>query len=614
MTSSGGRNLFQITPKRSQFEDLVPQAEKPQLPGAPAQPNKERYQTGGQLYDKSSFQPDRRLEAAVDAIEAFIDPQTGGWTKSQEMLLQHWRAESQKIANSVRQADSWLESVDAATKNAEKTADVVRLLEKKGEIELARETALNDNTNSFYYWDAVAYDAGRDAAITLRDIGVKDLQHIASLPETERGLYIQKLASGALKGTEHIPSAARAARIDPLMASVTAELKAEANSRAREFKDDIDRRTSTQMLRGAVSEASKLIFADKDGPLVVANIRTGILKQRAFWMTGKGKSGKFATEQLSLSIQNGDLFIDTNQDSWDDWGQAGVGIDTTYFLKSLDGMMVPDGNGGMISLLDAKDSGQMTIRQRIQEYGKKQSALYTAHLKAEETSLSAITKNYKRGIINESNDWDENNPGASYQQIETQRNKVRASIAKDMESNGTLKDLFGDGDIETLLNKAYPLDLLKTPVELRNDVLDAVELSIYEDGDLEIPPDIMRMMTTDDGKLYDVYKDVRKTYRDANKEAFKTNRTLIKNLVRENVISLKGELPVILRDHDGLRVLYAGNSDMRGQAKDLVDAAKAKIFPILEPKFNELLRTKYRAALVAKKDINSEAVQKEIYN
>ena len=51
MTSSGGRNLFQITPKRSQFEDLVPQAEKPQLPGAPAQPNKERYQTGGQLYD-----------------------------------------------------------------------------------------------------------------------------------------------------------------------------------------------------------------------------------------------------------------------------------------------------------------------------------------------------------------------------------------------------------------------------------------------------------------------------------------------------------------------------------------------------------------------------------
>ena len=299
MTSSGGRNQFQITPKRSQYEDLVPQAEKPQLPGAPAQPNKERYQTGGQLYDKSSFQPDRRLQSAVDAIEAFIDPQTGGWTKSQEMLLQHWRGESQNIANQVRSADSWLESVDAATKNAEKTADVVRLLEKKGEVELARETALNDNTNAFYYWDAVAFDAGRDAAITLRDIGVKDLQHIASLPETERGLYIQKLASGALKGTEHIPSAARAARIDPLMASVTAELKAEANSRAREFKDDIDRRTSTQLLRGAINEASKLIFADKDGPQVVSDVRTGILKQRAFWMGTKGKSGKFATEQLS---------------------------------------------------------------------------------------------------------------------------------------------------------------------------------------------------------------------------------------------------------------------------------------------------------------------------
>ena len=614
MTSSGGRNLFQITPKRSQFEDLVPQAEKPQLPGAPAQPNKERYQTGGQLYDKSSFQVDRRLESAIDQIEAFIDPQTGGWTKSQEILLQHWRAESQKIADSVRQSDSWLESVDAATKNAEKTADVVRLLEKKGEIELARETALNDNTNAFYYWDAVAYDAGRDAAITLRDIGVKDLQHIASLPETERGLYIQKLASGALKGTEHIPSAARAARIDPLMASVTAELKAEANSRAREFKDDIDRRTSTQMLRGAVGEASKLIFADKDGPLVVANIRTGILKQRAFWMTSKGKSGKFATEQLSLSIQNGDLFVDTNQDSWDDWGQAGVGIDTTYFLKSLDGMMVPDGNGGMISLLDAKDSGQITIRQRIQEYGKKQSALYTAHLKAQETSLSAITKNFKRGIINESNDWDANNPNATYQQREAQRNKVRASIEKEMESNSALKDLFGDGDLEKLLERAYPLALVKTPPELEADVLEAVSRSIWLDNATEIPPDIMQMITTPNGKYYSVYEDVRRLYREANKEIFKTNKTKVNNLVKENITSLKNELPVILRNHDGLRVLYDGNSDMRGQAKDLVTAAEAKIFPILEPRFKELLRNKYVAAIKAKKDINSQVVQKEIYN
>ena len=100
-------------------------------------------------------------------------------------------------------------------------------------------------------------------------------------------------------------------------------------------------------------------------------------------MRTKGKSGHFATEQLSLSIQNGDLFVDTNQDSWDDWGQPGVGIDTTYFLKSLDGFMVPsDTKGGMIPLLEARDSDNKTIRERIQEYGKVQSAKYTAHLKS----------------------------------------------------------------------------------------------------------------------------------------------------------------------------------------------------------------------------------------
>ena len=33
------------------------------------------------------------------------------------------------------------------------------------EVELAKQNRLNDNTNAFYYWDAVAYDAGRDAFI-----------------------------------------------------------------------------------------------------------------------------------------------------------------------------------------------------------------------------------------------------------------------------------------------------------------------------------------------------------------------------------------------------------------------------------------------------------------
>ena len=614
MTTSGGRNQFQITPKRSQFEDLVSQAERPTLPGAPAQPNKERYQTGGQLYDKSSFQPDRRLESAVADIEAFVDKNSGAWTKSQEMLLQHWKGESQKIANSIRSADSWLDSVDAATKNAQANADVARLLEKKGEVELARQARLNDNTNAFYYWDAVAYDAGRDAAITLRDIGVKDITHIASLPETERGLYIQKLATGALKGTEHIPSAARAARIDPLMASITAELKAEANSKAREFKDDIDRRTSTQVLRGAVGEASKLIFADKDGPQVVADIRTGILKQRSFWMTDRGYSGRFATEQLSKSIQNGDLFVDTDKDTWDDFGQSGVGISASYLLKSLDGMMVPDGNGKMINLLDARDSESISIRDRIKDYEKVQSAKYTAHIKAKETSLSAITKDFKRDIISESNEWDAQNPNASYEDIEKKREQVRAAIETEMESNGALKDLFGAGDVETMLNKAYPLDLIKTPPTLESDILAAVNLSIYDDEDMEIPPDIMEMMTTDNGKYYDVYKDVRKLYRDANTKIFKDNKTKVTNLVKENITSLEGQLPVILRDHPGLTALYGGSNESQKQAKLLVDSAKAKIFPILEPKFKELLKTKYRAALKAKKDINSEVVQKEIYN
>jgi len=409
------------------------------------------------------------------------------------------------------------------------------------------------------------------------------------------------------------------------MSSVTAELKAEANSRAREFKDQIDRQTATQYIRGAVTEASKLIFADKDGPLTVSTLRTGLLKDRLFWMKTKGKSGHFATEQLSLAIQNGDLFVDVAGatdsqgnpigDSWDDWGQVGVGIDTTYFLKSLDGFMVPsDDKGGMIPLLEARDSDDKTIRQRIQEYGKKQSALYTAHLKAKETSLNAITKDFKRDIISKANDWDEKNPGASYTQIEEQRNKVRASIKKEMESNSALKDLFGDGDLEKLLERAYPLALIKTPPVLEADILSAVNRSIWLENDTEIPPDIMQMMTTDDGKYYSVYKDVRKLYRDSNSTIFKNNKNKVNELVKQNITSLKNDLPVILRDHDGLRDLYAGTDESRGQAKDLVDAAKAKIFPILEPKFNELIRNNYIAALKAKKDINSQVVQKEIYN
>ncbi len=614
MTNSGGRNLFKITPKRSQFEDLSPQAERPTLPGTPAQPNKERYQTGGQLFDQSSFQKDNKLGAAVDAIEAFIDPNTGGWTKSQSILGDSWRADSQVIASQLARADSWLESADAALQNSEKNAQITKLLTKKKQIELARENRLNDNTTAFFYWDQVAFDAGRNAAITLKDNAEKDLLYIASLPETERGLYIQQLASGTLKGTEHIPSAARAARIDPIMALISTEIKASANSKARDFKDDQERNVMMQKIRGPLNEASALIFANGQSKEVIADIRKAFIDPRNFLMNNKGRTGPYATNELSLAIQNGLLLGDANNDGWDDIGQPGVGIDASLILKALDGFMVDDGAGGKIAILEAKDVEGKTIKERILKAQSEATSYYTQMVKAKETVRNGFLRDFKASVYKESNNWFELNPQATQEQIVAERLKAEANIDKLLLTNG-LKDILSPKDKKKLLDEAYPIDLLETPVGLKNDILDAAQ-DLINNEILEIPESLMlRMRVGEDpnGKFYDVYSDVRKLFRDARKTTATATRSRLKELVRTDVTGITDQLGTILTESNtSIADMYKGNTDARSRAKTLIDGTVAKVKPLVITRATFLLNQKYRDALAKGLDINDPNLQNQI--
>ena len=614
MTNSGGRNQFQITPKRSQFEDLSPQPERPTLPGAPAQPNKERYQTGGQLFDQSSFQKDNKLGAAVDAIEAFVDPNTGGWTKAQSTILDSWRADSKAIANQLNKADSWLESADAALQNSEKNAKITKLLEKKKEIELARENRLNDNTTAFFYWDQVAFDAGRNAAITLKDNAEKDLLYIASLPETERGLYIQQLAAGTLKGTEHIPAAARAARIDPIMALISSEVKASANSKAREFKDDQERNVVMQKIRGPLNEASALIFANGQSPEVIADIRKAFVDPRNFLMNNKGRTGPYATNELSLAIQNGLLLGDANKDGWDDIGQPGVGLDASLILKALDGYMVDDGAGGKIAILDAKDAEGKTIRDRIIKAQSEATSFYTQMVKAKETVRNGFLRDFKSNVYKDSNNWFELNPNASQEKIAEQRGVAEQNIDKLLLTNG-LSAILSQKDTKKLLDEAYPLELLETPAGLKGDVLDAAQ-ELINNEILEIPESLMLRMRVGeepDGKLYDVYTDVRKLFRTARGTAATTTRNAIKTQVTTDVTSITDQLKTILTESNtDIADMYKGNTDSKGRAKTLIDGTVAKVKPLVATRAKFLLNQKYREAAAKGLDINDPNLQNQI--
>jgi hypothetical protein len=213
MTSS-----FGITPQR-QVRDLVANPERPTAPAEPARPAGIPQQIGGQLLYAASYQPDNRLASTVKSIEDFIG-KGGAFTNVSNILFERQKQEA------YQQAKDLINSEVVAYKDSIENAKETQILKKSGDSELARQNQLRNPWVNFFYYDAKATNAGKDISIQLAGWGKTQAEKLAEIEDPgQRSALIAAKAEEFMQPYKDIPKAFKAAKIDPLLSSVSFDIK-----------------------------------------------------------------------------------------------------------------------------------------------------------------------------------------------------------------------------------------------------------------------------------------------------------------------------------------------------------------------------------------------------
>ena len=212
MTSS-----FGITPQR-QVRDLVAGPVRPTAPAEPARPAGIPQQVGGQLLYAASYQPDNRLASTVKSIEDFIG-KGGAFTNVSNILFERQKQEA------YQQAKDLINSEVVAYKDSIENAKETQILKKSGDSELARQNQLRNPWVNFFYYDAKATNAGKDISIQLAGWGNNSSEKLAEIEDPgQRSALIAAKAEELMQPYTDIPKAFKAAKIDPLLSSVSFDI------------------------------------------------------------------------------------------------------------------------------------------------------------------------------------------------------------------------------------------------------------------------------------------------------------------------------------------------------------------------------------------------------
>jgi hypothetical protein len=610
MTSSSPRNQFQISPKRSPFENLVatpPPVDTGTPP--PAEPRKEQYRKGGSLYDKSSFQPDRGAEKAITQLENFLDKETGGWTKAQDYLFEQWKIGAKSRADYQLKVDNYLTSAKNAFSAGRQNANVTKEFLSKKEYELAKENRLNDPWTNFYYFDTLAQEKGKTAAIDLQASIVKDLNFLAQLPETEVGIELQRRSDAILKGFEHIPQAAISARIEPFLAAVSTNGKIKVANQRRLLGEITDQQTFNASAKGNLLTASKLIKASGESPKTIESLRNSLIAPRLWAENVRGLSGIEVTDMYLDFIKDGGLYVDADEDGINDIGQH---IDNSILFKAFEGVTV-DG----VSILDLNGSDGTSIRKALIEAQTNavtiSEKLENARIKKRERKLY----DFKQDLFADARKWRLENPNPTEKQIEDRRRKVLSQISDFYTGDGgqDAKEM-STADVTKLIENTLPWTAVmeKTPPVLKKNII-AEANRIVANGGTEIPSSLMVEMRNSEGNLYDVYPAVLEIFDKANTKVIADRNTTQKTLVTNDLKNIKLQLSEVLATSNPRiqALLNSGNQSQVATAKRHLTLAESQIFPIIERYIPQMINEAYSAEVAAGNDINDPRVQERVF-
>lgn len=554
MTSS-----FGITPQRQTGRELVAGPEKPAAIPKPAAPRPEPSQVGGQLLDASSYQQNTKAKQSIKSIQDFLSNE-GAFSALQKDVFEDYKAEKQA------QAEALLAQEATAYRDALENADQTRKLAASGEPELARQNQLSNPWVNFYYYDAKATNAGRDVGIELGLWGQRNINKLAEQDPAERAASIAKEAKGLMSQYADLPQAFVAAKIDPIIAGVSQDLKGKAIAEAYNQKVTKDNETALETFFGGIKNGAKLYkgsLGDEEGIILgTASIQASYEAARNFYVTERGYSEKDFHAVLSENFSR--FFIDNDGDRYNDIGDA---FGAPNIVANLEKIRTSDGQ----SLMDLKDKKGNKFSELIMAAGAKAVKQNTTFYNEQERVLQRAKREVDRNLKTAATEFWTTNPNATEEQIEQQRASQRAFI-DNLAFRGGLPDGQNVIDYYKDIEEAYPF-VTRELNPTREAMLES-QIDYYINQRMPMPPELAEEL-----RGTELYATAVKKFADAanneNNPNFKDNRKKI-------VKNLTALLPSFLgSDQDYLDALKVG-----GENKASVKTALKNAIAIATPRFD----------------------------
>lgn len=512
MTSS-----FGITPQR-QIRDLVAGPEKPQDLARPAEPAGIPQQIGGQLQYAASYQQDNRLATAVKGIENFLSKE-GAFTTASETLFENYKLQKYNEAKALAasEANAYRDSIGIA--------DETKALKKKGDSELARQTQLSNPWVNFFYYDTKATNAGKDISVQLGAWGKQNAEKLAEIEDPgQRSAAIAAKAQELMKPYADVPAAFQAAKIDPLVSSVSLDLKKVIQEKSYERRALTDQNTAAEKFLGPLRLGSSFVkgtFGSEQGTVFAADaIQNGYNDSRAYYVDIRGYSEKEFNALLFKEIPN--LFIDKNGDGYNDIGET---YSYLNFAKTLGEIKTADGQ----SLLSLRNAKGQTMREALEEGAVKAVKAQEAFEGSRDRGVARIQKEYKREQANASNLFYAQNPNPNDDQIVSQREAAKAN-ATQAAARGLLPDGLSLADAFDQIDRLYPFQSKDISPEQQARLQIEVD-DLIAQGVTQMPADLAARLegTPAYGKALVAFA---KSQRDAaNPVTQKTTDAIVRNLL-----------------------------------------------------------------------------------
>jgi hypothetical protein len=584
MTSS-----FGITPQR-QVRDLVAAPVRPTAPAEPARPAGIPQQVGGQLLYAASYQPDNRLASTVKSIEDFIG-RDGAFTNVSNILFERQKQDA------YQQAKDLISSEVVAYKDSIENGKETQILKKAGDSELARQNQLRNPWVNFFYYDAKATNAGKDLSIKLAGWGNNSAEKLAEIEDPgQRSALIAAKAEEFMQPYKDIPKAFKAAKIDPLLSSVSFDIKKLVQEKSYERRKLADQNTALEKFNGTLKLGASLVknsFGSQQGTIFAADaIQKAYNEAYGYFVTLRQYDEKQFHALLFKEIPN--LFIDKNGDGYSDIGET---YSYLNFQKALGQIKTADGQ----ELLELRNENGQTMRQALLEGASKAVKAQEIFEGSVERSFLREQKEFKRGQAIESNQFYAQNPNPNDDQIVSQREvakaKARLVSARQMLPDGmTLQDAYDQ------IDKIYPFQNKDISPEQQARLQIEVD-DLIAQGVTQMPADLAARLegTPAYGKALLAFA---KSQRDAaNPATQKATDALVKTVLG----GLKGNFL-----SKNAKELAAGDTALKQSKNKYIQPAVAQASIRLKAESAVYIKRKLNEALKRGEDINDPVVQLRI--